>query len=88
MHCKLSRKSCSGKTIIRTIFFGDTVPQSTFEHIYDVGPIKKFSRGESVIRNNQVEGFKFVVVYDKSNFFGRVGRENIFLFFNICSSML
>ena len=52
VYCKSSRKSCCGKTSIRTIFFGHTVSQGTFEHKYDVGPIKKFSREESVIRNN------------------------------------
>ena len=48
--CKSSRKSCSGKTNICTIFIGDTVSQGTFEHIYDFGPIKKFSSGGRVIR--------------------------------------
>ena len=47
MHCKPSRKSSSDKANIRTIFFGETI-----EHTYDVGPIKKFSRGVSVIKNN------------------------------------
>ena len=37
---------------IRIIFFGDTVFQGKFEHIYYVGPIKKFGGGGSVIRNN------------------------------------
>ena len=60
--CKSFRKSCSSKTNIGTIFFGDTVSQETFKHKYYVGPMKKFSRGGSVIRNNQIEGFKFVVV--------------------------
>ena len=66
MHCKSSRKSCSGKTNIRTIFFGETVSQGTSEHTYNVGPFKKFSRWGIVIRNNLVGGFKFVLVYDKS----------------------
>ena len=48
--------NCSGKTNICTIF-GGTVSQGTFEHIYNVGPVKKFSRGGSVIRNNYVEAF-------------------------------
>ena len=52
VHCKSSRKSCSGKTKIRTIFFGDTVSQGTFEHINDLGLIRKFSRWGSFIRNN------------------------------------
>ena len=76
MHCKPSRKSCSCKTKIRIIFFGDTVSQGTFEHLYDVCPIKKFSGGRKVIGNNQGRGFKFVVVNDIL-FFGRIGRENI-----------
>ena len=90
VHCKSSGKSCSGKTNIGTIFFGDTVSQGTFKYIYDVGPIAKFSRWGSVIRSNYIGDFKLLVVYNKSNFSGRVCRENIFIdkvFFNICSSI-
>ena len=62
-----------------------------YTHIYRytyIGSTKKFSRVGSIIRNNDDGGFKFVVVYGKSNFFGRVGRENIFwiMFFNMCLS--
>ena len=63
MYCKASGKSCSGKTNIWTIFFGDTVSQGTFKHIYNVGPIKKFSRWGSVIRNNWVGGFKLSITF-------------------------
>ena len=49
---KLSWKGCIVKANIRIIFFGDTVSQGTFEHIYDVCPIKKFSGGGRVIGNN------------------------------------
>ena len=52
VHCKSSGKSCSDKTKIRTIFFGDTVSQGTCKQIYDVGSIEKSSRWGSVIRNN------------------------------------
>ena len=52
VHCKVSGKSCSGKTKIRTIFFGHTVSQGTFKQIYDVGFIEKSSRWGSVVRNN------------------------------------
>ena len=52
MHCESFRKSCSGKTSIRKMFFGDTVSQGRFENIYDIGSMKKFSREGSVIRNN------------------------------------
>ena len=52
VHCKSSGKSCSGKTNIRTIFFGNTVSQGTFKQIYDVGSIEMSSRWGSVIRNN------------------------------------
>ena len=34
------------------LFCGETVSQGTFEHIYDVCPIKKFSGRGSVIKNN------------------------------------
>ena len=78
MHCKPSRKSYNGKTNIRIIFFGDTVYQGTFEHIYDICLIKNFGGGGSLIRNNKVGGFEFVVVNDKAYFFDRVSRENIF----------
>ena len=37
---------------IYTLFSLETVSQGTFEHIYDVGPIKNFSRGGCVIRND------------------------------------
>ena len=36
VQCKLSGKSCSGKTNLSIIFFGDTVSRGTFGHIYDV----------------------------------------------------
>ena len=62
VHHKLSRNSCSDKTNIRIIFFEDTC-QGTIEHIYDVCPIKKFSREGKIIGNNKVGGFKFVVNY-------------------------
>ena len=39
--CKSSGKSCSGKTNIRTIFFGDKASQVTVKQIYDVGSIEK-----------------------------------------------
>ena len=39
MHCKSSGKSCSGKTNICSIFFGDTLSCGTFKKIYDVGSI-------------------------------------------------
>ena len=51
------------------LFSLETVSQGTFEHIYDICPIKKFSGGGRVIGNNSVGGFKFVVVNDKSYFF-------------------
>ena len=35
-----------------TIFFGDTVTQVTFEHIYNICPIKKFSERGRFIGNN------------------------------------
>ena len=44
-------KSCSSKPDICIIFIGDTVFQGTFEHIYDICPIKMFSGGRRVIGN-------------------------------------
>ena len=52
----------------------ETVSQGTFEYIYDVCPIKKFSGG-GVIGNNLIGRFKFLVVNDKSYFFGRIGGD-------------
>ena len=49
VHRKPSTKSYSGKANIRIIFFEDSVLQETFEHIYDVCPIKKFSGGEELL---------------------------------------
>ena len=49
VNVKPSWKSCSGKTNIHIIFFGDTVSQGTFEHIYGVGPIKKFRGGKELL---------------------------------------
>ena len=49
VHCKLSEKSCSGKTNIRIIFFEDKVSKGT--KIYDVGSIERSSRWGNVIRN-------------------------------------
>ena len=55
MHCKPSRKSCRGKTNIRIIFVGDTVSQGTYEHIYDVCPIKTFSGKEELLETIKLE---------------------------------
>ena len=52
VHRKPSWKSCSGKTNIHIIFFGDTVSQGTFENISNVCPINKFSEEGRVIGNN------------------------------------
>ena len=89
VHHKPSWKSCD-KTKIRVIFIGDTVSQGTFEHKYDVCPIKKFSGGRRVIGNNKVGGYKFVVVKDESYFLVGSGRRTFFvyIFFEICSSIL
>ena len=58
VHRKPSSKNCSGKTNICNFFVGDTVSQETFERIYNICPIKKFSGGGRVIGNDKVGGFK------------------------------
>ena len=73
----MSWKSHSGKTNIYIIFVGDSVSQGTFEYIYNVCPMKIFSGGGSVIGNNYVGSFKFVVVNDKSYLFSWTSKENI-----------
>ena len=52
VYCKSSWKICSGKTNMLIIFFGDIVSQRTFEHLYDICPMKKFSVEGGVIGNN------------------------------------
>ena len=44
MYHKLPWKSCSGNTNMCIIFFGDTVSQGTFVHIYDVCPQDNFDK--------------------------------------------
>ena len=84
MHCKSSGKSCNGKTNIRTIFFGDTVSQGTFKHIYNVGPVEKFSRWEVLLEIIRLEVLNFFEFIISLNFLvGLVGRT----FFNLIITM-
>ena len=53
--------------------------QSPKGHLNICTSFALFNGREKVIGNNQVGGFKYLVVNDKSYFFGRIGRENIFM---------
>ena len=49
VHCKSPGKSCSGKTNIRTIFFGNKISQETFKQIYVIGSIEKSKKNKHTL---------------------------------------
>ena len=56
MYIKTSRTSRSGETNVHTVFVCDT-----FEHVYDVFSLKKFSGEGRVIGNNELGSCKLVL---------------------------
>ena len=73
MHCKSSRKGCSGKTNIFTIFFEDT----GYLNIYTTLVLSRSSEEEEVLLGIIMLEVLNLLLY-KSKCLGRVGRENIF----------
>ena len=54
VHCKLSRNSCSGKTNVRIIFFGDSLPRDiwTDEMVYEMSESAREYFGKSIHQSN------------------------------------
>ena len=54
-------------------------PRGTFKFIYNVGFLQHPNRGRGVISNDQIRGFKLIIIYNKFYFFIRISGEYVFV---------